>query len=171
MSSTVAALEYRGPVAAAVVAAKLGGARAAWPALGAHLAVRVAAAPPPVDVVTPVATVARRARRRGIDHAAVLAAAVAEALAVPLLPLLRVERHGDRERQRPVRRLPGTVVLLVDDVLTTGRTASDAAAALLSAGAGAVHLAVLARAGDHPLTGGEGREPPLDRARGPTGER
>jgi predicted amidophosphoribosyltransferase len=169
IETTTAVDDYRGPVAAAVVAAKVGGAVAAWPALARRLAGRVAQDPPAVDVVTWVATAPERARRRGVDHAEVLAAAAADAIAAPCLPLLRSTRHRDGERQRARRPLPATSVLLVDDVLTTGRTASGAAGALRRAGAGSIHLAVLARAGDHPLvasdaTTGE-RAPPGPRAR------
>lgn len=152
VTTTVAATDYRGAVAAAVVAAKVGGAHRAWPALAARLAERVAHEPPPVDAVTWVATGRDRVRRRGVDHAAVLAAHVAEALATPAVALLSAERDGSGDEVQRVRhRLPGTAVLLVDDVLTTGRTASAAAAALVRAGAERVDLAVLARAGDHPL--------------------
>ncbi|MEX1162473.1 MAG: phosphoribosyltransferase family protein [Nitriliruptor sp.] len=167
--STVAVADYRGPVAAAVVAAKLSGAHAAWPALGTRLADRVARARPAADVVTWVATGADRVRRRGVDHAAVLADQVARATGLPQLALLTAVRSGGRERQHAVRPLPGTVVLLVDDVLTTGRTAVGAAEALLAAGAGAVHLAVLARAGDHPLVGAVDPAGARDEGRLPTG--
>lgn len=158
IASTVIAFDYRGPVAAAVVAAKVGGGTAAWPGLGERLGARVAAEPPAVDVVCWVATAPSRARRRGVDHAAVLAHAVARALEVPAAPLLRWHRAwGGVEEQRPAGHLPGTSVLLVDDVLTTGATAVAAAWALVGAGAGEVHLAVLARAGDHALVPGDAR--------------
>lgn len=152
ITATLVAADYVGPVAAAVVAAKVGGATAAWPELARRLAARVAAEPPPVDVVTWIATAPARARRRGVDHAAVLAGAVADAIGVPALRLLRWRAGpGASESQEAVRSLPGSSVLVVDDVLTTGATASGAASALLAAGAGQVRLAVLARAGDHPL--------------------
>ena len=43
------------------------------------------------------------------------------------------------------RWLHGRRIALVDDVLTTGTTANEAARALLEAGAASVHLWVLAR--------------------------
>ncbi|GGI03924.1 ComF family protein [Egicoccus halophilus] len=144
--------DYRGPVAAAVVTAKLAGARRGWRPLGRLLAERVATCPPELDAVTWVATAAARRRARGVDHARLLAAEVADRLEVPLLDTLhaRAPRHGpDRFTAR--LRLPGSDLLLVDDVLTTGATASRVAGVLRDAGAGRIHLAVLARAGSHAL--------------------
>jgi predicted amidophosphoribosyltransferase len=154
ISSTRAAHDYRGPVSRAVVTAKLGGAHAAWPVLGAVLAEHVAEDPPEVDVVTWVTTAPVRRRRRGVDHARVLATAVGTRIDVPVAALLEVRTRPQGEELRARHRLPGSEVLLVDDVLTTGTTAAAAATALVRAGAGRVHLAVLARAGDHGLAGG-----------------
>lgn len=154
IGSTRVAGDYRGVLAATIVAAKVGGARAAWPELGARLAAAVALDPPDVDLVTWVATPRARVRRRGVDHAAVLGTAVADRLGVAALRVLDAHRARGGERQTATRSLPGTRVLLVDDVLTTGATAAGAAWALLVAGAGAVDLAVLARAGGHPLVAG-----------------
>lgn len=148
------AFDYRGVIAAAVAGAKLAGVRTAWDDLAVALAARVALDPPSVDVVVPVATAPRRTRARGVDHAARLARAVARAVEVPCLSLLAVTGRPPHERQVARTHLPPTTVLLVDDVLTTGATAAGAARALLSAGAGEVHLAVLARAGDHRLVAG-----------------
>lgn len=157
VDATVAVYDYRGPVAEAVVTAKIRGAVAGWPVLAAPLAARLAASPLDADVVTWVTTPASRVRARGIDHARVLAEAVATAVDRPCVRLLdaRAARH-DADRYAAVRRLPGTHVLLVDDVLTTGATAWRAAGCLGAAGAGSVSLAVLARAGTHPL-GAAGR--------------
>ena len=152
IDTTVAAFDYRGEVAAAIATAKLSGAHAGWAGLTEALVARLAAVTPGVDVVTWVTTPPRRVRQRGTDHAARIAGEVARGLGLPILPLLDARsrhRRGDAYRAR--HGLPATDVLLVDDILTTGATAWAAATALRRAGAGSVHLAVLARAGMHPL--------------------
>lgn len=152
IDATVAAFDYRGPVAAAVVSAKVAGARAGWSPLAAALAERMREARVDADVVTWVTTPAVRIRARGCDHAQLLAVEVARAVGLPCVALLDARTgNPDRDRYRARRSLPGTHVLLVDDVVTTGATAWRAASCLRAAGAGRVELAVLARAGTHPL--------------------
>jgi predicted amidophosphoribosyltransferase len=154
IAGTVAAFDYRGPVAAAIVSAKVAGAHAGWTPLAASLARRVVLSSPAVDAVTWVRTAASRRRRRGLDHAELLARAVASALDLPVVAALDARPGPDgRDRYRATHRFPGTELLLVDDVLTTGATAVRAATALCLAGAGRPQLAVVARAGPHPLAG------------------
>ena len=106
----------------------------------------------PVDAVTWVTSVPARVRQRGIDHARAVAGVVAAAVDAPLVRLLDVGAGPvHEERYRATMRLPGSDLVLVDDVLTTGATAWRAAAALRDAGAGTVILVALARAGGHPL--------------------
>jgi predicted amidophosphoribosyltransferase len=150
IASTVALHDYRGVVARALVTAKMTGARSGWEALGERLAERLAADEPEVDAVTWVTTAPSRRRRRGLDHAEVLARVVAARLGLPAVRLLDVRAAtGQADVARAA--LPGTEVLLVDDILTTGRTAAVAAGALQAAGAGNVRLAFIARAGTHEL--------------------
>ncbi len=152
IDATVAAFDYRGEVAAAIATAKLSGAHAGWAGLTEALVARLAALAPEVDVVTWITTPPGRVRQRGTDHAACIAREVARGLGLPILPLLDARtRHRGRDAYRACHGLPATDVLLVDDILTTGATAWGAATALRRAGAGTVHLAVLARAGTHPL--------------------
>ena len=133
--------------------------------LGMMLAVAASArlieAPP--EVVIPVPMHWRRRLARGCDHSGLLAHTVARHMALPLgrelirvrhtRPQVHLSRSGRMANVRhafTVKRasdIAGARVLLVDDVTTTGATANESARALLSAGAGAVHLAVIAKAG------------------------
>lgn len=108
---------------------------------------------PPVFTWTP--TTAARRRRRGFDQAEVIARAVAREARSPVRRMLRrgpgphQTGRGRRERLAGVRFDPvgpaSEVVVVCDDVLTTGATLASAAQILRGAGAREVHGLVLAR--------------------------
>jgi ComF family protein len=116
-----------------------------------------------VDLVVPVPLHWWRRWRRGYDQGAALARGLAGRLGLPCASCLCRTRHTPRQAEqtpsarrdnvrgafRTSARAPvkGKSVLLVDDVMTTGSTATEAARALRDAGAARVVVAVLARAG------------------------
>jgi ComF family protein len=61
----------------------------------------------------------------------------------------RFENQSGSFRVRDPHVIKGKRILLVDDVLTTGATCSEASAVLRAAGAREIHVAVLARVLDH----------------------
>lgn len=163
--STAAAWCYGGPLLEALHRLKYGGElHLARPLARLHL---FGLQPlPPVDLIVPVPSHPSRVRRRGFDHVACMADEAGRLLGLPvrhgLLRKTKVTppqaRLGLRARlegpkgsvaadRKAPRKLEDMRVLLVDDVMTTGATANTCASALLAAGADAVSVTVLARAG------------------------
>lgn len=118
----------------------------------------------PLDApLVPVPTTRARERGRGYNQAELLARGVADGLGRRLVrPLARTEGNTTQtalyrsERLANVQNvfhgtegareaIGGTGVILVDDVLTTGATASAAAEALEEVGVEEVHLVTFAR--------------------------
>jgi ComF family protein len=146
-----------------------------WRSLAELMGRRMAAVCPPEPsdpLAIPVPTTPERRRIRGYNQASVLAEVVSKELGIPLVEgLSRAKggtqvKAGPRERRKKVEgvfkvvfparsRIRGRDVILIDDVLTTGATASSAASALCENGACSVHLLTFARA--LPFSSGEGR--------------
>lgn len=114
------------------------------------------------DSITWIPVSRRRLRHRGYDQARLMAEALAEKRGIPCVRCLEKvrdnppqSRSGGREaRQRNVRNVyravdsaafVGQRVLLVDDIVTTGSTLSEAAGVLRKAGAAGVVGITLAR--------------------------
>ncbi len=132
--------------------------------LGRHLADYLLRALPvdeAIEAVVPVPLHWRKKWQRGFNQSEVLARAIAQARAVPCVNALRRVRPtnaqaglGKTARRRNVRGafaarrgadLDGKKVLLIDDVMTTGATATACGLALKRAGAKSVSLLTLAR--------------------------
>jgi ComF family protein len=116
-----------------------------------------------VQAVVPIPLHWFKRWKRGYNQSEALARGLSAGLGIPCLPrCLRRIRHTDQQTQRGIVNRKANVrgafiarlgpklakksLLLVDDVMTSGSTAREAAKALKSAGAGKVFVAVLARA-------------------------
>ena len=119
-----------------------------------------------VDMVSWVPISGLRKLKRGYDQSRLLAKAVAKELRVTPLPVLRKIRHtkpqssltGESFRRANVsgaykvvdmERIAGKRILLLDDVVTTGATASECARMLVTYGAKEVYVAAIAAAENH----------------------
>jgi ComF family protein len=166
-----AAFAYDEPVRRALLSLKFGGQRsvadAFVPWLGRGLAGGAAPGGGTASVTVTWVPLGRRRRRgRGYDQARVLARGLARATGVPCRALLERVRETDpqarrsaAERRRAVSgafRATGSVpgrVVLVDDVLTTGATATECARVLRRAGAREVGVVTAGRAVSGPIPG------------------
>lgn len=141
-----------------------------------EVSARTAGILPGCDAVVPVPSHPLVRLRRGFDPAAEIARGLSGRAGIPLRPRLLRRRWGP---PRPMKRLGadarraaavgayrvgrlGTarILLLVDDVLTTGATARACAGALVAAGAQDVRLAVWARTPRHDRAGAFDRNAP-----------
>lgn len=165
VSDLTAVWMYEGTVRKSLHRYKFGKARHYAAPYGRLLAMRIQRDLPEFDVITWVPVSAKRLRKRGYDQVELLARAVGPELgieAVKLLDKFRDNRANSSlktpaERRANVlgvyravdpARIRGKRVLLLDDILTTGATASECARILLTAGAEEVLFAAVAAGGN-----------------------
>lgn len=145
---------YDGTLRDAIHALKFRSGRALAAPLGSLMAACAAGARlPAAQLVIPVPLHRRRLRERGYNQSELLAAEVSDRLGLPVRSDVLLRRQTTEaqsaltleERRANVRgafiaarALDGQTVLLVDDVLSTGFTASECARVLRQAGAGQV---------------------------------
>ena len=147
----------------AVHALKYGG----LPRIADDLVRAMAPLRPAVDgpvALVPIPLATRRLRQRGYNQSEVLARALAREWRIPVIPdvLVRTRETPTQTALTPETRLAnvagafsprrgrgvslGRMLVLVDDVFTTGATLAEAARALESAGATRIHGVTFARA-------------------------
>ena len=150
---------YHGNLERAVRALKFGKNRGVAAPLGKKLAVGIREAGWRVDVVVPIPLFVGRQLERGYNQARELAASLSTELKAPKLEALRrvkstkrQARLGKTERSVNVREAFQVVmdvknleIILVDDVYTSGATATECALQLIEAGAKRVRIAVISR--------------------------
>lgn len=163
IDSTAVVWYYRGTVRQSLHRFKFRKARHLAEPFGKLMAMKVLSSDLEADMVSWVPISPLRKLTRGYDQDELLARVIARELGLPCVPLLKKVRHnrpqssieGYARRRANVLgvytaingdRLPGAKILLVDDILTTGATASECARVLLTWGAKEIHCAVVASA-------------------------
>lgn len=163
ISDLTAVWMYQGQVSKSLQRYKFGSARHYAAPYGQLLAMRILRDLPRADVITWVPVSAKRLRERGYDQVELLAQAVSPELGIPAVKCLHKFRDNransslktPAERRANVlgvykavdpERFRGQRVLLLDDIVTTGATASECARVLLTAGAEEVIFAAVAAA-------------------------
>lgn len=164
LDSFTAVWYYEGNARKSLLRYKFGGARSYASGYGRLLAMKLLKQEPEdFDILTWVPTHPLRQLRRGYDQVALLAKAVGKELGIRPVKLLRKVRHNPAQsgihdaarrrenvqgvyRLRPGESIAGKKILLLDDILTTGATAGEAARVLTAAGAKEVHCAAMAAA-------------------------
>ena len=162
LDSWTAVWYYKGYIRKSILRYKFHGARCYAPAYGRVLAMRIAQEyPDGFDILTWVPISRLRRFTRGYDQVELLTEAVGEELGMTPCVTLRKIRHnrpqsgikGQAKRRANVLGAYETVcpeivagrrVLLLDDVITTGATASECARVLKTAGAKEVHCGCIA---------------------------
>lgn len=156
---------YKDDVRKSIHRFKFGNARRYAPVYARHLALKLQQTdiPGSFDLVSWVPISWQRRIKRGYDQSELLARALCRELNAPCVQVLRRVRHTppqSRLKHAPQRRanvlgaykvvhpeqLVGKRILLLDDVVTTGATASECAKTLLIAGAKEVCFAAVAAA-------------------------
>ena len=164
LDSFTAVWYYEGSIRKSLLRFKFYNARSYAESYGRLLAMRLMQEEPDgFDVLTWVPISRLRRFRRGYDQVELLAKAVGRELGMEPVPTLQKIRHnrpqsgirGAEKRRANVlgayreldrEAVAGKRVLLLDDILTTGATAGEAARVLLTAGAKEVHCAAVAAA-------------------------
>lgn len=155
---------YEGNVRKSLLRYKFRGARRYAPAYGRVLVRKILQElPEGFDILTWIPVSAKRKASRGYDQVELIARAVGKELGIKPIPLLKKVRDNrpqssladdskrklnvaDVYRFRSDIDISGKRILLLDDILTTGSTAEEAAKILHGAGAKEVHCAAMAAA-------------------------
>ena len=151
---------YHGALESAARALKFGKNRDVAVPLARRLASGIAGAGWLADAIVPLPIHASRARQRTYNQSEVIAVHLARSLRIPLLHALqrtratytqaRLERAQREQNVRGAftvtRSVMGLELILLDDVYTSGATATEASYLLIEAGAKRVRLVTLARA-------------------------
>lgn len=165
VSRCVSPLYYEGAVREALLRYKFGGAASYSRVFGKIMAKCIDEMQFSCDIITWIPLSGRRLRKRGYNQAQLLAERAAAELSLPCVPMLVKLRNNPaqsgiddyKQRRRNVAgvydvrepMLPeGKHILLVDDIVTTGATLSEAASVLRKAGAAEVTALTAARRRD-----------------------